>query len=102
MKLTTVLIGLNDKDTKKQEIATDIAKSIVACAFASACDGATVSDAIGIYTHNDGKQVQEKSIRVEIFNGDDVKIIEAIHEIKRSLNQESIIKSDVETNTQFI
>lgn len=88
----TLYIGLNDKDSRKQEIKTGRALDIVTAALLP-CGGATISEARGIYTHDDGGTVEEPTIRAEIldFSGDALQHIRAAAaELKQALNQESI------------
>lgn len=58
--------GLNDKDTKKQEISTEEAQNVFNGLVARMFDGATVWTADGVYTHVDGTQVSEKPCVVSL------------------------------------
>lgn len=76
-------IGLNDKDSKVQEISTlDAYKIIGDC---------TITEGKRLYTHQDGTQVLETSLIVQIidFSGT-LDIVPVINSIKAALNQESI------------
>lgn len=80
----TYFIGLNDKDTKKQEISTDEAIKIIVNSIP--CDF-TFSICNGVYTHKDKTKVCEVTIKVESIqplNG-------YMDKIKEKLNQESIL-----------
>lgn len=82
--MNTYYIGLNDKDTKKQEISTDeavkIIVDIIPCDFAfSICNG--------VYTHKGGTKVCEVTIKVESTKS----LLIYMEEIKRKLNQECIL-----------
>lgn len=94
-------IGLNDKDTKKQEMETATAwDTIIQVLQANAIEGATVYEARGIY-----KLEAENTARVEIldFNGDSYdNIISAITDLKTALNQECIALETVETNSVLL
>ena len=79
-------IGLNDKDSKVQEITTDKAKELIAKTFGDC----TISDALGVYTHEDGTEVKEKSLRVELLFKADKEVIKNVKVIKALLNQETI------------
>lgn len=79
-------IGLNDKDSKVQEITTDKAKEIISETFGDC----TISDALGVYTHEDGTKVKEKSLRVELLFKADKEVIENVQKIKKLLNQETV------------
>lgn len=64
----TLYIGLNDKDTKKQEIDTLEAVKIATNIICRIVDGCTIYNATGIYHHDDGQIVIENSLRIEIIN----------------------------------
>lgn len=61
----TLFVGLNDKDSKKQEISTLNAYKIVYNLIASDFGGGTISEATGIYKHDDGTIVTEITLRIE-------------------------------------
>lgn len=94
-------IGLNDKDTKKQEIETGKAwDKIIETLQANAIEGATVYEARGIY-----KLEAENTARVEVldFEGDTYnKIVSAIKDLKKELNQECIALETIETNSVLL
>lgn len=83
----TLYIGLNDKDSKMQEVTTTDAYKLVG-ALVGDC---TIQEARGLYTHQDGTQVLETTLIVQIidFSGalDVAPLVEAI---KKALNQESV------------
>lgn len=94
MEKLTISIGLLDKDSKTQLISNDDAMQKVNDCFLSRLDAFTVYFAKGIYTHENGQQVQENTIRVEVvtFNDNDYSnAIQSIKEVKQALNQESIL-----------
>lgn len=83
----TLYIGLNDKDSKVQEISTVNAYKMIG-ALVGDC---TIQEGRGLYTHQDGTQVLETTLIVQIidFSGAlDVKPL--VETIKTALNQESI------------
>lgn len=82
--MNTYFIGLNDKDTKKQEISTDEAVKIIVNTIP--CDF-TFSICNGVYTHKDGTKVCEVTIKVESTKS----LLIYMEEIKCKLNQESIL-----------
>ena len=105
MKLYTIYVGLNDKDSKKQETETGAAVAIVAEILYKYVDGATISEARGIYTHDDGIKIIEKTIRAEVldFDGSAGEAIRAAAlEIKKALNQESIALQAQEIESELI
>lgn len=102
MKKTTLYIGLNDKDTKHQEIATLDAYKIAANIFTAYTGGATISEAVGIYTHDNGETVTEKTLRCEVYSTNTEAIRTAANALKQAFNQESILIESVETESAFI
>ena len=86
----TLDIGLNDKNTLKQEITTEKAIQIIKDNTFSVCGGYTLRQCDGAYTMNSGEAVQEKSIQLDIKYTTQKKIYELIEILKVELNQESI------------
>ena len=82
----TLIVGLNDKDTKKQVCNRNTARKIVM----GICGDCTISDAEGHYTHMDGSTVKEKAIKVEMLFKADNQVIDYARQIKKKLNQESV------------
>lgn len=102
MKKYTLYIGLNDKDTLKQEIKTEEAVSIVANVFTGYADGCTIYHATGYYKNEAGEDTIENTLKVEVFDIAEEKLIMAAKVIKLMLNQESIVKQVEEVNSEFI
>lgn len=96
MKKITLYIGLNDKDTKRQEISTLEAYKMARNAATLYTGGATIYEVEGVYRHDDEIIIREKSLKLELIdpNPDDVKALAAT--LKATLNQESILQT-VET-----
>lgn len=94
-------IGLNDKDTKKQEIETGKAwDKIIETLQNNAIEGATVYEAKGIY-----KLESENTARVEVLDFDGGaydKVVSAIKDLKKELNQECIALETIETNSVLL
>ena len=86
IKKHTLLVGLNDKDTKEQVMPRLKAKQVIM----SMVGDCTVSDAYGHYTHEDGTAVTEKCVRVELLFKADNEVIGYCERIKKELNQESV------------
>lgn len=87
----TLYMGLNDKDTKKQEISTEEAYKYVSKILVENCGGGTIYEARGVYTHDDTTVVEERTLRIEImFTAKEV-INDIIRKLKNAFNQESII-----------
>ena len=102
MKKYTLYIGLNDKDSKHQEITTLDAYKVASNVFCQYTGGATISEAMGVYTHDDGTIITEKSLRCEIYGAEIGVIMRAANELKVAFNQESILIETVETTSYFI
>ena len=98
MKKHILYVGLKDKDSKKQVITTTRAKNIIA----GICGDCTLSDSTGVYTHNNGKQVKEHTIRVELLFKAEKDVKRMAQDIKAKLNQESIGYEVVNSNSVLI
>ena len=103
MTTVNLYIGLNDKDTKCQEITNLDAKAeISAILFKYFPNGFTLQECQGMYKHDDGTVVCENTIKVTLFNYEFVGISNVIEEIKHKLNQESVATEYLETIVDFI
>jgi len=101
MTKNTMFIGLNDQISKRQEINTLDAFKIVSNIFREVTGGATITEGTGVYTHEDGTVVIEKTLIAAIYDCDMVHVIEAADQIKVALNQESVIIETTEVNSVF-
>ena len=101
MTKTTLYIGLNDKDTKKQEVNTTEAIKLLTNMLAD-IGGATIYEATGIYTHENGDIIIENTLRVELIGIEENIILNKIKVLKLLFNQESIIKQTEEINTSIL
>lgn len=97
MLKVTLFIGLNDKDTKKQEVETSICKQVILYGLLNHdFEGATITLAEGIYTHKENKTiVVENTFKVELLCFEDEsdfmkKVYSFATLVKKALNQESI------------
>ena len=63
----TLYMGLNDQDSKRQEISTIEEYKIASNMLAATFGGGTIFEAEGIYKHDDGSIVIEKTLRIEIL-----------------------------------
>lgn len=91
IKKYILFVGLFDKDTKTQKIAPLAARDIIQNIIMSeGLDGATISDATGIYKHDDGSVVIEPSVRVELLFASEKQIKNVCASIKKALNQEAV------------
>lgn len=92
MEKFTMFIGLNDKETKKQEIETETAVNIVYNALSKqGIECITYDIKNGVYKHDNGTIVFEKNIIVELFFVENIQVVRALNDIKTLLNQESIL-----------
>lgn len=86
-----LFVGLFDKDTKTQKIdsltAANIINNII---ITNGLDGATVSNATGIYKHENGQIIIEPSVRIELLFATEKQIKNICEAIKTALNQESV------------
>ena len=86
-KKYVIYLGLNDKTTKKQEIATGDAV-LMAARYMKDC---TITETTGFYTHENGDVVVEKTLKIEKIDFEGVFNIEkAAADLKAMFNQESI------------
>lgn len=103
MKNYTILLGLNDKDSKAQKYDTIEAYKIANNLVLSRIGFGTISGAYGIYTHADGTPVMETSLRIEIA-GDELreKIVSLCNALKEVFNQESVMLTVTDSTINFI
>lgn len=88
-------MGLFDKNTKRQEYDTITAYRIVESETAQRFGGATISEANGIYKHDDGTVIIEPTIKMEILmfdyqESDKRQVKDFVEYLKKFFNQESI------------
>ena len=102
MNKYTLYIGLNDKDTKQQQIDNLEASKIVQNVLTKKTGGGTIYNAVGVYTHGDSTIIIENTLRVEIVAAAREAVLEAINIIKTALNQESIILQTEHIESVFI
>lgn len=90
IKKFTLYLGLNDKDTKVQMISTLEAYKIVSNILARDFGGGTIYEAQGIYKHDDGTNVFEKTLRIEILFAGREQVRILVEQLKKMFNQESV------------
>lgn len=92
---TLLTIGLNDKNTERQEVATADAKNLIANILLNHFNifAFTMFECSGVYKmESTSNIVFENSIRVEIATDNELTTADAIiDELKKALNQESIM-----------
>lgn len=101
---TKFFIGLNDKDSHIQEIDTISAYKIIGRVAVEQLGFGTITEARGIYTHDDGTIVTEVTLVLE-YNGDKLnkdKVKYLVNELKTILNQESIMIEETEITSRFM
>lgn len=103
-----LIIGLNDKETKKQEISNEVAKNIIKKSMASQnIIGYTMqvtdrnNNILGGYMHNDRTYIEENSIIIYLFCVENVQICNLISDLCISLNQECITDVNLKANVSF-
>lgn len=103
IKKYVLFVGLFDKDTKTQKIdsltAANIINNII---ITNGLDGATVSNATGIYKHTNGQIIIEPSVRVELLFTTEKQIKNICTAIKTALNQESVAVESQIINSRLI
>lgn len=103
MKKITLYIGLNDKDSKVQEVGTLDAYKMVSNVIGV---DSTITEGRGIYKHKDGTVVSEVSLIVELLDFDNILskgwVKNKINQIKTLLNQESVAVQYQEVDSELI
>ena len=91
MEKFVMYVGLNDKETKKQEISTKKAIDIICKTLAKqGITDLTLNQGMGIYTHEDGTKTTEISLIITMLFVERVQVINANSDIKTILNQECV------------
>jgi hypothetical protein len=99
----TVIAGLNDKDTKQQEITTETAYNrIIKVLHHNNVEGATFTECKGLYIHNNGTAVFENSIKIELLFITEETAKNICKELKTELNQESVVLEVINLNSDLI
>ena len=101
IKKFTLYLGLNDKDSKQQEIATVEAYKIVSNLISSDFDGGTIFESKGIYKHEDGQIVTETTLRIELLFTEAIKVKALCETLKKLFNQESIAVQEEVINSEL-
>ena len=104
MKKYTLSIGLRDGKIPghPQIIPAFIAKSIIADTMLSRFGGATILDALGVYTHDNGRKVRENTLVVYIYDAEESAVKSACAYLARRLRQESIAFECADVTSEFI
>lgn len=103
MTTVNLYIGLNDKDTKQQELTNLDAKAeISTILFKYFPNGFTLQECQGMYKHNDGTVVCENTIKVILFDYNMGLVSDAVKDLKLKLNQECIAVEHIKTTVNFV
>ena len=98
-----IYIGLNDKDSKKQEVSTRRAKEeVIKILNNNNITGLTIYEVMGVFKHEDGTMTFEKSLKVELLEVEEEDVLKSIDELKKALNQECIMLEEEEKKVNFI
>ena len=98
-KKYVIYLGLNDKNTKKQEITTPAAVEKVA-RYMRDC---TITECTGFYTHDDGTIITENTLKVEKIDFDgDFNMERAAADLKKMFNQEAIAVEIMTVNSKLM
>ena len=98
-----IYIGLNDKDSKKQEVSTRRAKEeVIKILNNNNITGLTMYEVTGVFKHENGTMTFEKSLKVELLEVKKEEVLKSIEELKKALNQESILLEEEEKKVNFI
>lgn len=102
MEKYTLYLGLNDKDKKVQVIGTLEAYKIATNILMRYTDGATIFEANGIYKHENGDFVVEKTLRIELLFVNKSQVAEIVNELKTIFNQESVAVQHEIVNSELM
>ena len=97
-----LFLGLFDKDSKAQEISTLNAFKIASNLVTDIVGYGTITEAMGIYTHDDGTIVNEPTLRIEITGSELEKIKRPAIVLKQAFNQESVALEKVNSDFNFV
>lgn len=98
-----IYIGLNDKDSKKQEVSTKRAREeVIKILNNNNINGLTMYKVDGVFKHETGEIVFEKSLKVELLEVEEEDVLKSINELKTALNQESILLEKEKKEISFI
>lgn len=97
-----LFLGLFDKDSKAQEISTLNAFKIASNLVTDIVGYGTITEAMGIYTHDDGTIVNEPTLRIEITGTELEKIKRLAIALKQAFNQESVALEKVNSDFNFV
>lgn len=98
-----IYLGLNDKDTLKQKIDTSKAKKeVYKILLNNNIKAYTIYLVNGVFTNEKNDITQEKTLKIEVLDIKKDDILKSIKEIKKVLNQESILLEIEKKEVNFI
>ena len=97
----TLFVGLNDKDTCKQEIPDDVAIATVKSILAKYVVGYTLMNSQGGWIDGSGQGINENTIICYINGADEAAIYNAADELIEALNQYSILIKKNLTRSEY-
>lgn len=97
----TLYLGLNDKDTKRQEVSTIEAYKVITNILTARFGGGTIFEAKGIYKHDDGSVVIENTLRIEILFAEEKEVKKLVGDLKEIFNQESVAVQSEEVESDL-
>ena len=98
-----IYIGLNDKEELKQIIDTSKArKEVYNILLKNNIKGYTIYSVNGVFTNEVGDITREKTLKLEVLDIKKEDILKAIQEIKKALNQESVLLEEEVKKVNFI
>ncbi len=97
-----LFLGLFDKETKAQEITTLDAFKIASNLLTDIIGFGTITEAVGVYTHDDGTIVNEPTLRIEVSNVELEPMKRLAIALKSAFNQESVAFEVVHSDFNFI
>lgn len=103
----TLYMGLNDKDSKVQKFTKIESYKLLESILKVKGIDATISEATGLYTHDDGTLVIEESLRIEILFFENKKennerVMDLVNTLKKAFNQESVAMQKENINSQLV
>ena len=102
MEKFTLYLGLNDKDRKVQLISTLEAYKVCMNVLKNYTNGATIFEANGLYKHDNGEFVIEKTLRIELLFINKKEVVELVEELKKIFNQESIAVQEEKITSELM
>lgn len=97
-----LFLGLFDKDSKAQEVSTLDAFKIASNLLTDIIGFGTITEAVGVYTHDDGTIVNEPTLRIEVSDIELEPMKRLAIALKQAFNQESVAFEVVHSDFNFI